>query len=270
MAYKKDKAERRAILLVAFGTSMPEAAKAFEEIENKVRGKYAGTELRWAYTSKTIRSNNAAQGKVLDSPETALARLMDDGFTHIAVLSLHVVPGREFHDLYLNAMRFSGMAGGFEKVLVARPLLGNYEGMTRTADVLSKKFAVPTGSGEGIIFIGHGNAMHPSDAIYTAMDSLLRARSESLFTGTVQGNPSPNELLPRLTAAKIRKVRLIPLMTVAGKHARKDMAGDGPESWKSVLAANGIQSEGVFSGLAQYPEIVSIWIDHLDEIMSKL
>ncbi len=266
----KDKIARKAILLVAFGTSVPEAAQALTEIEKKVREKYAGTELRWAYTSKTIRSRNAAQGKVMDSPETALAKLMDDGYTHVAVLSLHVVPGQEFHDLHRNAMRFSEMTGGFEKIVVARPLLGNYDDMTRTADVLSKIFATSAGSGEGVIFVGHGNASHPSDAIYVAMDSLFRTRGENLFVGTVQGHPTPEELLPKLTAAKIRKVRLIPLMTVAGDHARKDMAGEDQGSWKSFLAANGIESEGVFIGLAQRPEIVSIWIDHLDEIISKM
>ncbi len=267
---KQEKIARRGILLVAFGTSVPEAAQSLTEIEKKVREKYAGTELRWAYTSKTIRTRYAAQGKVMDSPETALAKLMDDGYTQVAVLSLHVVPGQEFHDVYQNAIRFSEMIGGFEKILVARPLLGNYDDMSRAVDVLARIFPAPADSGEGVIFIGHGNASHPSDAIYVAMDSLFRTRAENLFVGTVQGHPTPEELLPKLAAAKIRKVRLIPLMTVAGDHARKDMAGEGPGSWKSILAAHGIESEGVFSGLSQSPEIVNIWIDHLDEIISKM
>ncbi|MHC1727971.1 MAG: sirohydrochlorin cobaltochelatase [Syntrophobacteraceae bacterium] len=259
---------KKVILLVAFGTGVPEAAKALDEIDAKVREKYQGTEVRWAFTSRTIRSRLAAEGKHMDSPETALSRLMEEGFTHAALLSLHVVPGEEFHDLWRNAMRFSEMSAGFEKVVVARPLLGNYDDMFRVAGILSEKNAGQS-PGEGVLFIGHGNARHPSDAIYIAMNSLLMDRGP-FYAGTVQGHPTPAELLPKLKSAKLRKLKLIPLMTVAGDHARKDMAGDDPGSWKSILSENGIECEAVFQGLAQEPEVVQVWLDHLEEAFSKL
>ncbi|MGA2224331.1 MAG: sirohydrochlorin cobaltochelatase [Syntrophobacteraceae bacterium] len=65
---------KKAILLVAFGTSVPEAARAFGEIEKRVREKYPGIEVRWAFTSKTIRSRAAAQGTKLDSPAKLCAQ----------------------------------------------------------------------------------------------------------------------------------------------------------------------------------------------------
>jgi sirohydrochlorin cobaltochelatase len=260
---------QKAILLVAFGTSVPEAAKAFGEIETRVREKYKDTEIRWAFTSKTIRSRSAALGKSVDSPETALSRLMSEGYTHAAVLSLHVVPGKEFHDLYRNAMCFAGMSGGFEKLVVARPLLGNYEDMARVADILSHGFT-PLLPGEGVVFIGHGNRRHPSDAIYVAMNSLLLDRDKRLFVGTVQGHPTPDQILAKLRDAGISRVRLVPLMTVAGDHVRKDIAGDGAGSWKSILSNSGIDCEPLFNGLAQNPEIVSVWLEHLEDIVSRL
>lgn len=260
---------RKAILLVAFGTSVPEAAKAFDEIEKRVREKHKDTEVRWAFTSETIRSRLGALGKIMDSPETALSGLMSEGYTLVAVLSLHVVPGEEFHDLFRNAMQFAAMRGGFQKVLVARPLLGNYDDMTRVADILSRRFT-PQREDEGVLFIGHGNSKHPSDAIYVAMNSLMADRDKRLYVGTVTGHPAPDQILPKLRAAQIRKVRLIPLMTVAGDHVRKDIAGDGSESWKSLLSKNGIEGEPLFSGLAQNPEIVAVWLDHLDDIIFRL
>ncbi len=260
---------RKVILLVAFGTSVPEAAKALDEIEKRVRERYGETEVRWAFTSRTIRARAAARGIKLDSPETALAGLMDEGYTHAAVLSLHIVPGREFHELYHNAMRFEGMCGGFKKILIARPLLGNHDDMVKVADLLTGQY-VPRGSDEGVVFIGHGNKRHPSDAVYLAMSSLLSDMNPRVFAGTVQGHPTPRELIPKLKAARLRKFRLIPLMTVAGDHARKDMAGDGPESWKSILVESGCEVEPVFHGLAENPEVVSIWLDHLDEVFRAL
>ncbi|MEM5788051.1 MAG: sirohydrochlorin cobaltochelatase, partial [Syntrophobacteraceae bacterium] len=263
---KKEREHKNAVLIVAFGTSVPEAAVALHEVENRVRKSHREMEVRWAYTSKTIRSRFAAGGKTIDSPETALSRLMGEGYTHVGVLSLHVVPGKEFHDLFSNAMRFAQMRGGFEKIRVARPLLGNHEDLSRVADALCARFSLAD-SLEGVVFIGHGNRRHPSDALYIAMDSLLRDRNPNLFAGTVQGNPSPEQIIPKLRAAGIRKVRLIPLMTTAGDHVRKDMAGDIPGSWKSLLAENSIESDALISGLVEYPEIVDVWMDHLHEIV---
>jgi cobalamin biosynthesis Co2+ chelatase CbiK len=37
-----------------------------------------------------------------------------------------------------------------------------------------------------------------------------------------------------------------------------------------VLAANGIQSEPVFTGLAENPDAVAVWLDHLEEAFARL
>ena len=263
------KTSKKAMLLVTFGTSVPEAAKAFDEIEKRVRKKYPGTVVRWAFTSKTIRSLAAAKGTKPDSPSTALRAMADEGFTHVAVLSLHVVPGEEFEYLCRKCQRFQAMSKGIEKIEIARPLLGNSEDLKRVSKILAGKFARPNHD-EGSIFIGHGNKRHPSDAIYGSMNFLLMDSGRRLFTGTVEGNLTPDELLPTLKAAGIRKVTLVPLMTVAGMHACKDMAGNKAGSWKTVLAKNGIESEPVFTGLAENPDIVTVWLDHLEEASSKL
>ncbi len=268
-ASNMERISKKAILLVAFGTSVPEAAKAFDEIEKRVREKYRGTVVRRAFTSKIIRSRAAAQGTKLDSPATVSRAMAVEGFTHVAVLSLHVVPGEEFEYLCRNCERFQAMSEGIEKIEIARPLLGNSEDLKKVSKILAGKFARPSHD-EGSIFIGHGNKRHPSYSIYATMNHLLRESGTRLFTGTVEGNLTPDELLPALKAAGIRKVTLAPLMTVAGAHACKDMAGNKAGSWKSVLAKNGIESEAVFTGLAEYPDIMTVWLDHLEEAVAKL
>ncbi|WP_372683613.1 sirohydrochlorin cobaltochelatase, partial [Desulfosarcina sp.] len=77
------------ILLVAFGSSEASAQVSFENIDKKVKDAYPGIPVRWAYTSHIIRNKLAKQGKQLDSPEVALAKMMDDKFSHVAVQSLH-------------------------------------------------------------------------------------------------------------------------------------------------------------------------------------
>jgi sirohydrochlorin cobaltochelatase len=261
---------RKAILLVAFGTSVPEAQKAYDRVDERVKQTFPGTEIRWAYTSKTIRAKLAKEGRLLDSPEMALARMMEDGFTHVAALSLHVIPGIEFHDLYANVQLFAQMVGGFERILVARPLLSSHEDMMQVADALLAQIPQQRKSGDVVLFMGHGSEKHPSDAIYAAMNYVFQGLDANVLVGTVSGYPSLEDLLPEIMKRKVKKAYLMPFMAVAGDHARQDMAGESADSWKSILTAKGIVCETVLSGVAEYPKVVDVWLNHLREVFAVL
>ena len=267
-AHGEKRSEKKAILLAAFGTTVPEAQKALDQVELRVREAFPGVEIRWGYTSSIVRNKLAKQGKVLDSPETALAKLMDDGFTHVAVLSLHTIPGEEFHDLSRNAHFFGQMAGGFEKILVAWPLLSSHDDMARVAKAMIRHIPAGRKPQDAVLLMGHGSAKHPSDAIYLAMNQMFQDLDRNVYVATVEGYPTLNDILPKLEEKKIKKVYLMPFMAVAGDHARNDMAGDEPDSWKSVLGKKGYTCEAVLKGTAEYPEIVDVWLDHLRAVLA--
>jgi len=266
-AHGEKKTEKRAILLVAFGTSVPEARKVFDKIEKQTREAFPDVEICWAFTSKIIRAKLAKEGKLTDSPEMAMARLMNDGYTHLAVLSLQTIPGEEFHELYQNAQHFAQMSGGFEKILVARPLLSSAKDMETVAGTLMKNIPGRR-SEDAVIFMGHGTGHHPADAIYLAMNQVFQEIDSRAFVRTVEGNLTIETLLPKLKQLKIKKVYLVPLMSVAGDHAKNDMAGDEPDSWKSVLTRAGYSCEIILKGTADYPEIVEVWLDHLRTVLA--
>jgi sirohydrochlorin cobaltochelatase len=266
---KKEKPSKKGILLVAFGTRVPEAQSAYDRVEAAVKKALPGMAIRWAYTSKIIRAKLAKEGKPLDSPEMALARMMEEGFSGVALLSLHVIPGEEFHDLQNNVQLFSRMAGGIRDLAVARPLLSSHEDMVQVAGALLKKLPSSRTPGDLVLYMGHGSKKHPADAIYAAMNYIFEQLDANVFVATVDGYPSIQDLLPKILERKPHKVYLVPFMAVAGDHARNDMAGDNPESWKSILAGEGLTTEAVLSGLAEYPEIVEVWLKHLREVLSE-
>ncbi len=261
---------KQAILMVGFGTSVPEAKKAYDEIDKRIGEAFPGVERRWAYTSGIIRKKLRSQGILIDSPETALAKLMEDGFTHVAVLSLHVIPGAEFHDLYMNARLFTQMSGGFKKISFAMPLLSSAEDMTDVVRAVTAAVPKERHPEEAVLLMGHGSENHPADAVYTAMDALFQKEDHNIFLATVEGSPRFEDVLPVLESRKIKKAYLIPFMVVAGDHARNDMAGDDAESWKSRLAAKGITAVPVFRGLGEFPEVVEVWLRHLRSAFDAL
>jgi sirohydrochlorin cobaltochelatase len=261
---------KEAILLVSFGSSAPETQRVFDQIEAQVKQAVPGTPVRWAYTSRIIRHKLAREGKMLDSPEMALARLMDEGFTHVAVLSLHSIPGIEFHELYGNARLFAQMAGGFRRVVVAPPLLASHQDLERAARAMIKHLPSGRRAEDAVLLMGHGSEKHAADAIYAALNGMLQELDPRVFLACVQGYPALEEVLPKIGRCGARKIYLLPFMSVAGEHARRDMAGEGPESWKSILSGKGCACEAIFKGTAEYPEILEIWLDHLRSAMTQL
>jgi len=249
-----------AILLVAFGTSDPEAKKAFVNIEKLTRAKFPGHEVRWAYTSEMIRKKLAKKGEILLSPDEALVKLKEDGFKNVYAQSLHIIPGEEFHQVVMVASKFKK---DFEKLTLSPPLLNSMDDVRKSVRIMLAKVPAVRKKEDAVLFMGHGSGKHPSDMIYVATAYAVEKSDGNAFLATVDGNPSLDEVLARLKERKIKKAYLLPFMSVAGDHAKNDMAGDEPDSWKSMLAKNGIESIAVMKGMAEYDEIVDIWLEHL-------
>ena len=257
-----DKAPKKVgILLVAFGSSEPSAQVSFENIDKKVKATYSGIPVRWAYTSTIIRKKLAKQGKHLDSPEVALAKMQDEGFTHVAVQSLHTIGGEEYHDLRRTVGAFK-MMGGFKRVVLGYPLLSTQEDMQGAVDAILTTIPKDRQKGDAVVLMGHGTH-HPSNAFYAALMFQLQLKDPNIFVGTVEGYPEVGDIKDLLLKKKIKKAYLMPFMSVAGDHAKNDMASDEDDSWKSIFSKAGIQCVPILKGTAEYDIFVDMWVDHL-------
>jgi sirohydrochlorin cobaltochelatase len=249
------------ILLVAFGSSEASAQVSFENIDKKVKAAYPGIPVRWAYTSHIIRAKLAKQGKLLDSPEVALAKMRDEDFTHVAVQSLHTIGGEEYHDLQRTVEAFKIM-GRFQKIILGYPLMATQEDMERTMEAIMKSIPKDRKRNEAVVLMGHGTP-HPSNAFYAALMFQMQLKDPNIFVGTVEGYPDADLIKDLMLRKKIKKAYLMPFMSVAGDHAKNDMAGDEEDSWKSVFTKAGIACFPVLKGTAEYDEFVDIWVDHV-------
>jgi len=254
--------EKKGILLVAFGTTVPEAQISFENIERSVKKTFPGVPVRWGYTSRTIIRKMAEKGKHLATPEEALSSMMRENFTHVAVQSLHVIPGAEFHGLVKNVQRFAGMSKGLKKVIVGDPLMTTSEDVQRVAENFFRIIPPERGKTDAVVFMGHGTH-HPANVYYAALNYHVQKLDPNVFVGTVEGWPEIDDITSDLKNNRIKKAYLMPFMTVAGDHARNDMAGPSADSWKSMLEKEGINCVVVLKGTAEFQEFVDIWVDHL-------
>jgi len=257
---------KKAILLVAFGSSIPSAQVAFDNIEKRTKAAYPEIPVRWAYTSHIIRKKLAKQGTYLDSPTVALAKLQDEGFTHVAVQSLHTIGGSEYHDLRRTVEAFKAM-GGFQHIILGYPLLATQEDMQRTVNAILGAIPQERRKDEAVVLMGHGTH-HPSNAFYAALMFQLQLEDPNIFVGTVEGYPEVDIIKKMLFRQKIKKAYLMPFMSVAGDHAKNDMAGDEDDSWVSIFTQAGIQCVPILKGTAEYDSFVDIWVGHTGNVLS--
>jgi sirohydrochlorin cobaltochelatase len=253
---------QKGILLVAFGSTIPEAQVSFANIERSVRMAFPGVEVYWSYTSRLIIKKMAKKGKHLATPAEALAKMMLEDFTQVAVQSLHTIPGAEFHSMLKNVHKFAGMDKGIKKVLVGYPLMATSEDVQRVAEAIIKVIPKERKQKEGVVLMGHGTH-HPANVYYAALAYHLQRLDPNVFVGTVGGWPEIDDIKADLKKRRIKRVYLMPFMSVAGDHARNDMAGPGENSWKSILEKEGINCVAVLKGTAEFQEFVDIWVDHL-------
>ncbi len=257
----ESKEQKKAILLVAFGSSEESAQVSFENIDKKVKETYPDIPVKWAYTSHIIRNKLAAQGKQLDSAEVALAKLVDEDFTHVAVQSLHTIGGAEYHDLRRVVGSFQ-MMGSFESVILGYPLMSTQKDMERVVDAILATIPSERKKEEAVVLMGHGTH-HPANAFYSALMFQLQLKDPNVYVGTVEGYPELDTVQAMMKKNNVKKAYLMPFMSVAGDHAKNDMAGDEDDSWKSIISKTGIECVPVLKGTAEYDQFVDIWVDHL-------
>lgn len=268
MAHTK-KVEKTGILLVSFGSSYPETRTSFQHIEEKVKIAFPNQEIRWAFTSKIIRKKLRSRGEIIDSPVEALAKMGEEGFTKVAVQSLHVIPGEEYGNLKKTVEAFSGMPKGIDQVKLGKPLLFHQKDIEKLGDALLQNLPKDIAEGDVIVFMGHGTH-HAANVYYPGMQYYLWQKNPNVYLATVEGYPELNQVIEKLETRKVNKIYLLPFMTIAGDHARNDMAGEEKESWKSVLEAKDYKVEVVLRGMADQDEVVGIWIEHLKEVLTEL
>lgn len=261
--------QKNGILLAFFGTSVPEAEAALKTLEAKVKAANPAYEVRRAYSSNIIRKKLAESGQHVDSTVTALARMMDDGFTHVAVLTSLFIPGEEYHGLARTVAAFDGLPKGFDAIALSQPLMSDPADMPDVAAAFLKTVPADRKPGEAVVFMGHGTH-HPGNIFYPGLQYYLAHLDPNTFVGTVEGTPSLDDIVETLKKRSVKKAYLIPLMAVAGDHAQNDMAGDEPDSWKSVLAKDGIASTPVLKGMAGQDAVADIYLKRLAQTLDHL
>lgn len=249
--------DRAAVLLVSFGTTHDDTrAVTIDALYDKVKKAYPQITVARSFTSRIILRRLKARGVEFDTPIEAMLKLRAEGITHLMVQSTNIIEGEEMESLRRDV---ETMKPFFKEIRVGTPLLYSTEDALHVMEILIALHPVNEKQKEHVLFVGHGTE-GPATAIYSQLDYMMKVAGKKNFhVATIEGYPTQDDALRLIQAAKGKKVTLVPLMFVAGDHAKNDIS----EDWKDALEARGLQVQLSIEGLGEIPEIQDIFMEHL-------
>lgn len=250
---------KKALVVVSFGTTYKTAQKAIEQIEKKLAEAFPDYDFYRAFTAKMVIKKLArTQGIYVDTPLELLEKLYARGYEEILCQSLHVINGIEYEYMISDLQNYLHK---FKSIKVGKPLLTREEDYIACAEILAHH--LPTlADDEATVFMGHGSE-HFSNGAYCQLENTFQYLDhENIYVGTVEGFPALDYVMKEISKKDIRKIYLTPFMIVAGDHAQVDLAGDEEDSWKPVLEAAGYETEVIMKGLGEYEEIGDLFVKH--------
>ena len=280
----------RELLAVSFGTSYNTSrAEDIGGIEAALQEAFRDWSVRRAFSSQIVINHvQARDGEKIDNMEQALERAVENGVRTLVVQPTHLMQGAEYDEMCSAVDQYRDQ---FESVEIAEPLLGDVgsspeevnpdkeavmKALAETAAAVSGYGSMEEAAADGMayVFLGHGTS-HTAAVTYHQMQVQADLLGyDNVFIGTVEGKPEETEcsaVIEAVSSAGFDKVTIRPLMVVAGDHANNDMAGDDPDSWKTMFENSGLFTavECQIEGLGRIPEVQEIYSAHAAEAIGE-
>lgn len=257
------------LLVLSFGTSFNDSRRlTIGAIEDSLEKAFPDYSVRRGFTANIVIDHvERRDGIHIDDINEALDRAVKNGVKNLVVQPTHLMNGIEYDELSGKVASYSD---AFDKVVIGEPLLTSDDDFKRVENAIVDWTKEYDDGKTAVCFMGHGTE-HASNAVYAKMQDMLTADGHTnYFIGTVEAEPSLDDVIEKVKAGGYEKVVLESLMVVAGDHANNDMAGDDEDSWKSAFAAEGFEVECLLRGLGENEEIRKIYVEHAQKAIDSL
>ena len=263
-----------AMVVMSFGTTYKDTrVKTIDATVDAIKAAHPNTKVITAFTSHIIRDRiQQKEGITYPTPEEALAELKKDGYTRVALASLDVIPGMEYN---YDAAVYNLYKNDFKKMTLGTSLMYWMGQENQTDQVIETLKAVQSqfpklGKEDGLLIMAHGTP-DPSNAYYSVIqDRIHTLGMKNVFIYIVERTPNLEQVIPQLKLHGIKHVTLMPFMMVAGDHANNDMAGNEPDSHKSILEKEGFKVDTYIHGLGENQNIRNLFVERANEAWDAL
>ncbi len=241
---------KKAIGIVSFGTSHKDAElSCIRPVEQAIAEAFPDRDTFRAFTSRIIARIMKKRGEYVENEDEMLKRLKKEGYEDILLVSTHIIPGFEYEKL-------TKIANGLK---VSEPLITSEEDAQWMASLLEE---IAQEEERTLLVMGHGTD-HAADETYARIQRKL---SKNVLVGCAEGEHTLETILPKLETLEKKEIVLMPMMLVAGDHAKNDLAGDDEDSWKSILTSKGFDVRVRMQGLGAFKAVQQRYVQKVQKI----
>lgn len=251
--HTNDSKKQSALLLVAFGSSLPHTQALYNHLVELAQHRYPESEVFLAFSSQMVLARLAREGRPAPDVRTQVSHIAQQGYTHLKVLPLFAIGGEDFNKW---SSQIADLALQFHSYTLGSPLLHTSARVEQVARLVLRAFPERSPS-EILLLMGHGSP-HGEGRRFGEMAQQLQHLDPLAFMGCVEGDPDLSVALQAMQKTGKKNVVLAPFMMVTGDHAMNDMAGEDEDSWKSQLEKAGYTVRVVQRGLLQIPDVVDL------------
>lgn len=265
----QDEIGDKELLVVSFGTSFNDSRRlTVGAIEEAMENAFPDYSVRRGFTSQIIIDHvKARDGYSIDNVGEALDRAVKNGVKTLVIQPTHLMNGFEYTDLVNEAAE---SADAFDKIVIGKPLLTSEEDFKAVIEAITKATASYDDGETAICFMGHGTEADSNQVYAKMQDMLTEAGYENYYIGTVEAEPSLDDVIGAVKKGSYKKVVLEPLMVVAGDHANNDMASDEEGSWKTAFEKEGYDVTCLLVGLGELEDIQKLFVEHAQAAIDSL
>ena len=257
------------LLVVSFGTSYNDNRRlTVGAIEDAMEKAFPDYSVRRGFTSQIIIDHVKSRDNVaIDNVGQALERAEKNGVRNLVIQPTHLMDGLEYTDLVNEVAEYSD---AFEKVAIGKPLLTTDDDFNAVMKAVTEATVGYDDGETAICFMGHGTEADSNHVYAKMQDMLADAGYKNYYVGTVEAEPSLEDVLAKVKEGSYKKVVLEPLMIVAGDHANNDMAGDEEDSWKTAFEGAGYEVTCLVRGLGEMEAIQQLFVEHAQAAVDSL
>ncbi|WP_156921597.1 sirohydrochlorin cobaltochelatase [Desulfovibrio inopinatus] len=264
----------RAVILTAHVSRHPGSDQGLKRLADEVRQLYPDAPVSVAHIASGDFVAAQSVPAPAPAPKEVLVNLIQEGIRQVVVQSLHVIPGREFHEMLVQIDDACHETGISIRTSVGDPLLGVGTDIERVADAVFSLVPPERKSDQAVVLVGHGSS-HPGHTRYSDLAAECARRDELFYIGSLghgkqDGVMRRSALHEMLIAKNVSTVWLIPFFSSAGRHAHKDLFGDSPDSWQTQFEKANIACHPVLTAALDHPPLAALWLNHVQNAWRRL
>lgn len=269
--------KKKAIVVVSFGTTYADARQScIEGVENRIQEAFPQYRMYRAFTSNFVMKRLAQLHNIyVDNLQTVLEKLQREGYSEVIIQPTHLTPGEEYENKVLKiAVAYQNV---FSKFVIGRPLLyfagedGKPDDFAILVQALKSQIPPVIDNSAVVVFMGHGSP-HQHNPAYERMQDYFDKAMINAIVGVVEETDYPNfaHMQKSLEKRNAKEILLMPMLLVAGDHAKNDMAGTDNKSWQARFIAQGYEVQVYLHGLGENVAIQDLYVQHVRDAIAEV